>query len=250
MINIESFLGGIRKSYHWMCDKNKKIAICFVVYNGIEHVKIWRRWWAGYEDCLSVYVHFRVTDRSQVRTDSLDFWDFNRVTVPPLEPMSPISEELQLYQEALLEPQNAVFVFLSAFDVPLFSFPETYKTLMESSSMVDTFKPWKFLHRDLTKIAATIPKTWLRNGHLVSDYLFTVLSPKEIEQDVSLEAITYYQVPRGATHTKTFFVQDFKDLKPVLCRQRPPFIQRIDSNVGSLLPLNCTSSKRVCNLHK
>lgn len=106
----------------------KKLALCFLVIKDISNLDVWQKWWAGYEDLISIYAHYSnpegVTQSILVN---------NRVPAVPTRwgDISLVVAEGKLYETAIKDKNNAFFALLSGTDIPVRSFEYVYNRLFQ-----------------------------------------------------------------------------------------------------------------------
>lgn len=102
-----------------------KIAFLFLTISEINHEKLWIQFFKGHEDLCTIYIHSKYTfdpksyfKRYEIEAKIPTTWDML------------IEAELGLLREALKNPDNEKFVFLSESTIPLQTSPVVYDTLM------------------------------------------------------------------------------------------------------------------------
>ncbi|XWS70601.1 hypothetical protein CRYUN_Cryun03dG0060400 [Craigia yunnanensis] len=102
--------------------KNSKIAFLFLTPGTLPFEALWAKFFHGYEDRFSVYVHA------------------SRVKPVVWGKISMVDAERRLLAHALLDPENQQFVLLSDSCVPLHNFDYVYNYLMLTNvSFIDSF---------------------------------------------------------------------------------------------------------------
>jgi hypothetical protein len=113
-----------------------QIALCFLVVQNIKNMDVWRKFLKGYEKYFNIYVHI-----SGDKYDLKDYWYpemwNNRVEAYGLKhidtkwgTVSLVKAESIIYKAALKNKENKYFCMLSESDIPLWTFPELYKFVM------------------------------------------------------------------------------------------------------------------------
>ena len=102
-----------------------KIAFLFLIISDIYHEPTWIDFLKGHEDKYSVYIH----SKDKMPKDSY----FKRCEIPAKIPTSwskIMKAFIELLREALKDPSNEKFVFLSESSIPLKTFDQAYNHLL------------------------------------------------------------------------------------------------------------------------
>lgn len=120
-----------------------KIAFLFLVRGEIHHEGIWRRFFEGFENRYSVYVH----TRPEYRFPSESFFAGRQLEAPirvVWGSASVVQAEMRLLLAAFDDPLNKQFVLLSEACIPIRSFQTVYKALVDNTrSVIDACNPQK-----------------------------------------------------------------------------------------------------------
>jgi hypothetical protein len=103
-----------------------KIAFLFLTFAHIFHEEYWRDFFAGHEGNYTIYVH--------AKNGSMRESFFKKYMISSCVPTKweyTMAAQVALLREALKDPENQKFVFLSESTVPLQGFDTVYSTLMK-----------------------------------------------------------------------------------------------------------------------
>lgn len=133
-----------------------KVAFCFLVVKNLKNIELWKKYFKGYEDYISIYAHISGPDYDKGTTifDPI-LWN-NRVesfgvehTATKWGTASLIKAEGLLYKAALTNKKNKYFCLLSESDIPVISFPEFYKQLNTKNKSYMVFNSARFMDYDV-----------------------------------------------------------------------------------------------------
>lgn len=113
-----------------------KIAFLFLTLAGIHHEAYWQDFFEGHEDNYSIYVH----SKNGVPATSF-FKQYQIKNIVPTSWRNTMKAQIVLLQEALKDPSNAKFVFLSETTIPLQSFENVYEELTKHEKSMFCFWP-------------------------------------------------------------------------------------------------------------
>ncbi len=117
-----------------------KIAFIFLIYDMINHESIWHRYFQGIrKNRYNIYIHYKVDDK-------LEFFneykiDKSKIINTKYADISIVKAQNQLIREALKDPANTHFVFLSGSCIPLKSFDHLYNYLEPKHSYFHVADP-------------------------------------------------------------------------------------------------------------
>ena len=99
-----------------------KIALLFLTVTGIHHETYWQDFLKGYEEQYSLSIHSKegVPDSSPFKPHELN-------TSLPTDWTNTMRAQIALLKEALKDPDNEKFIFLSESTIPLQDFPTIYE---------------------------------------------------------------------------------------------------------------------------
>ena len=109
----------------------KKIAFCFLLYDTIQHLDIWEKFFEqDYDGTGNIYAHIKtVTNKtpvwiknSKVRTVGTNWCGEGLIYA-----------FVQMLKKSLRNPDNKYFALISGSDIPLYTYSETYKKITASS---------------------------------------------------------------------------------------------------------------------
>lgn len=106
-----------------------KIAFLFLSIANVYHEKHWKAFFNGNEKYCSIYLHAK---KSHAVTSQF----FKQYLIPKTVPTAweyTMRAQIELLKQALKDPDNAKFVFLSETTIPLKDFRHVYKKLTRSS---------------------------------------------------------------------------------------------------------------------
>jgi len=102
-----------------------KIAFLFLTIGNIFHESVWIKYFEGYQAYYSLYVH------SKNELDSYSFFASSTIQEKvPTTWTNTMKAQIALLKEALKDPANEKFVFLSESTIPLSTFENTYVKLL------------------------------------------------------------------------------------------------------------------------
>ena len=116
----------------------KQVAFCFLLYDTIQHLKIWEDFFSQDHDGSStIYSHLKtVTNktpdwikRSKVRTVGTNWCGEGLIYA-----------FVQMLKKALSNPKNKYFALISGSDIPLYTYSETYKKITSTSKSRITYE--------------------------------------------------------------------------------------------------------------
>lgn len=109
----------------------KKIAFCFLLYDKIEHDKLWINFFKGYEEYFNIYSHPKSITKNT--PDFIKNSKIKKIINTEWCSDSLMFAPLLMVKEALKDPDNKYFCIISGACLPLFSFPVLYKKLFRHS---------------------------------------------------------------------------------------------------------------------
>ena len=113
-------------------NSNKKIALCFLIYDKIDHEKIWYDYLKNIDpNKYNIYIHYKENTPLQY----FDKYKLQNTLETRWGGLSIVLAQNMLLKEALKDPLNQHFIFLSQSCIPVKSFNYVYNTL-------DTFKSY------------------------------------------------------------------------------------------------------------
>ena len=115
---------------------NGKIAFLFLTIAEINHEQPWIDFLNGYGDYFSIYIHSKNNFNPQST--------FKRYEIPAKIPTRwdlTMGAQIELLREALNDPQNQKFIFLSESTIPLQSFSTVYAEVMSHGKSIISYKP-------------------------------------------------------------------------------------------------------------
>ncbi|XP_078446041.1 glycosyltransferase BC10-like [Wolffia australiana] len=111
-----------------------KVAFLFLVRGAVPLAPLWDKFFAGHEGFFSIYVHGDPFYNDTTPPSSAFFGRRVPSKVVKWGKLSMVEAERRLLGNALLDMNNERFVLLSEACIPLYSFPEIYSYLINSSS--------------------------------------------------------------------------------------------------------------------
>lgn len=121
-----------------------KLAFLFLTIGNVYHEGYWRDFFNGHEKLYSIYVHAK--ERKSVTSAF-----FKPHLIPEHVPTSwahTMKAQIALLKEALKDPQNDKFIFLSESTIPLQNFAKVYKTLRATPKSIFKTQPNPHLYLD------------------------------------------------------------------------------------------------------
>lgn len=118
----------------------KQVAFCFLLYDTIQHLNIWEDFFnQDHAGTSTIYTHLKtVTNKtpywvknSKVRTVGTNWCGEGLVYA-----------FTQMLKKSLTNPNNKYFVLISGTDIPLYTYPETYKKIVASSKSRITYEKY------------------------------------------------------------------------------------------------------------
>lgn len=184
-----------------------KIAFMFLLYDKIQHQKLWEDFFSGdpLREKYSIYSHPKVINEKTpqwiidncVRTVKTDWCSENLVKAL-----------CQMLKKALKDKNNTHFAFLSGTCIPLYDFQKTYKKIVkEKKTRMNYFKSLLFGNKKEDYIASQ----WLILNRKVAKDLIKLFNPK----NKSAKKFIKTQRKRYKDHgvkikNKTYTFHDFK----------------------------------------
>jgi len=146
----------------------KKIAFLFLTIRDVNFPKIWDKYLANNEDKYSIYIHPKFPNEAKWRTDRIisnlkeTAWGF--ITRAYLE----------LFKEAIKDPDNFKFITISESCVPIQSFDNLYKALLaDDRSWIKLMKITKYKYEVILKRT---------NGHFIHHYARMCLNRHHVKK--------------------------------------------------------------------
>jgi hypothetical protein len=118
-----------------------KIALCFLLYDRFENIKIWNTWLRNRQDKFNVYIH----NVSNI----IENLEIKYVKIPTVETgygkIGLVNATILLFEEAFKDPENFKFVLLSGTCIPVKNFSYVYDFLTkDETSYICYFKGGAF----------------------------------------------------------------------------------------------------------
>lgn len=112
----------------------QKLAFLFLTIGDIYHESTWIHFFSGHENAYSLYIH----SKHKLSSES-QFKPYEMSRKIPTTWANTMKAQIELLREALKDPANEKFIFVSESTIPLQSFDDIYKTLMSSSQSFFSF---------------------------------------------------------------------------------------------------------------
>jgi core-2/I-Branching enzyme len=172
----------------------EKIALLFLTISSIYHEPYWNDFLKGNTDRYSMYIHSK---ESLAATDS-KFKEYEISEKEKVETTwaNTMKAQIVLLKEALKDPQNKKFIFLSESTIPLQDFDKVHKMVMETEKSIFPYEPNP--HQDINN-----PLYKKRNLNLVPKEFryknpqWVVLNRKHaklmVEDNIYIEKVTNYE---------------------------------------------------------
>ncbi len=108
-----------------------KIAFLFLTIGNVYHDTTWRNFLTGQEQRYTLYVHSKhpLSDNSFFKKSEMTY-------KVPTTWANTMNAQIALLKEALRDPHNEKFVFVSESTIPLATFDEVYKAVMETPKSI------------------------------------------------------------------------------------------------------------------
>lgn len=113
-----------------------KIAFLFLTIGAVFHEHFWRDFFQGHEDRYTLYAHAK----NDVPESSLLFAHQIPVKVPTTW-LNKMRAQIALLQEALKNPDNEKFIFLSESTIPLATFDTVYEKVTATPQSIFMYQP-------------------------------------------------------------------------------------------------------------
>ena len=113
-----------------------KIALLFLTIADVYHVDYWKDFLKDHEDRCSIYIHSK-----EPLPNSSFFKPYEMETKVPTTWENTMKAQFELLKEALKDPDNAKFIFLSESTIPLQTFDVVYNKLMTTDKSIFAFVP-------------------------------------------------------------------------------------------------------------
>ena len=113
-----------------------KIALLFLTITDVYHEDYWLDFLRGNETRYSIYVH----SKKQV-SEGLFFKKYEMAIKVPTEWERPMKAQVALLREALKDPKNDKFIFLSETTIPLQDFETVYERIMITNKSIFQYWP-------------------------------------------------------------------------------------------------------------
>ena len=145
-----------------------KIALCFMVYDRFENIKVWNAWLKNKEDKFNIYIHSV--------SDIIENLESKFIKISTVETgygkIGLVNATILLFEEAFKNPENVKFVLLSGTCVPVKKFSYVYDFLTkDDNSYIDVFKKGVFPRYDLIK-------NYYREEHILKHSAWVILNRK------------------------------------------------------------------------
>lgn len=121
-----------------------KLAFLFLTIGPIYHETYWQDFFRGNDQRYSVYVHAK---NSLPPTSPFKAYELAHPV--PTTWSNTMQAQIELLKEALKDPLNEKFIFVSETTIPLQPFDKTYAALMEHSESLFYFVPNPHVHRNV-----------------------------------------------------------------------------------------------------
>lgn len=119
-----------------------KLAFLFLTIGNVYHEEHWKDFFRGYEKFYSVYVHAK-----EEKTVTSPFFKPHLISEHvPTSWANTMKAQIALLKEALKDPHNAKFIFLSESTIPLQDFSLVYKTVNGTPKSMFKVQPNPHLH--------------------------------------------------------------------------------------------------------
>lgn len=113
-----------------------KIAFLFLTISAAHHEQLWRDFFAGHEDQCSLYVHAKY----EIPASSL-LHPYRIPETCPTTWANTMRAQIALLKEALKDPDNDKFVFVSESTIPLATFDMAYQRLTATPHSIFMYRP-------------------------------------------------------------------------------------------------------------
>lgn len=117
-----------------------KIAFLFLTIGNIYHEDLWKRFFHRQEEKYSIYIHSKTKQKKSI------FKKHEIKAKIPTTWQNTMRAQIALLKEALRDPDNQKFVFLSESTIPLQTFDYVYKTL--TADNLSRFDYYPNYHKD------------------------------------------------------------------------------------------------------
>lgn len=118
-----------------------KIAFLFLTIGNISHEPVWQRFFQGHEQQHSILVHAKET----IEQDSI-FKRYEMTTKIPTTWANTMKAQIAMLEQALQDPKNEKFIFLSGDCLPLQKFEYVYQQIMQHPLSIIPY--WWNNHQD------------------------------------------------------------------------------------------------------
>jgi hypothetical protein len=121
-----------------------KLAFLFLTTGPIHHEAYWHEFFMGNQDRYSIYVHAKnpLSATSYFKAHELSHTE-------PTTWANTMRAQIALLKQALKDPLNEKFIFVSETTIPLQTFDKTYATLMGNPESFFYFVPNPHVHRNV-----------------------------------------------------------------------------------------------------
>ena len=119
---------------------SKKLALLFLIYDQIEHEELWYKWLENVDKSkYSIYIHYKIPSTGK----KLKYFENNKIQnciKTSWGDISLVKAQNVLLENALKDPANTNFIFVSNSCIPLKTFSHVYDFLDPSKSYFNLFK--------------------------------------------------------------------------------------------------------------
>ena len=122
-----------------------KLAFLFLTIGPIHHESHWQDFFIGNQERYSVYVHAK-----NPLPSSSPFKPYELTTTEPTSWANTMKAQIALLKQALMDPLNATFIFVSETTLPLQTFDTTYSTLMQHPESMFYYTPNPHTNRNIS----------------------------------------------------------------------------------------------------
>lgn len=109
-----------------------RLAICFLAVRDVENIDLWRSWYSGHEDQVSLYVHTSPGKKRNIKDKDLRAALVKDAVPTAWGDISLVKAEGVLYRNALKDQRNTFFLLASETCIPVVSFPQVMARLCKS----------------------------------------------------------------------------------------------------------------------
>ena len=182
----------------------KKIAFMFLIYDEINHEKVWEKFFEEHEGKYNIYIHYK----NNVPSKYFDKYKLKHTIPTEWGHKSLVQAHNMLLTEALKDESNTHFILVSNSCVPFKTFDHIYNSLDDRYSYYNMFVKHNSLHRGI-KAQNIVGKDKIKKAHQ-----WSILNRKHAQLLVDNESVYidwFSEIPDEHAHITFLFSQNLNN---------------------------------------